>query len=153
MAGCIILGIALACDSGPTEPSPTLPKVTVSTTLSRHLSSGEVLPPASVTTSPAQVTVDIAEWFPSGGFLLRDVHVQFQRPAAAGSHGLISLNMETRTTSGIDATWRKDHRITVSQLPAGTYRLIVVRFDPEILPSLHPYGNPRVPIDATLDVP
>jgi hypothetical protein len=147
---CGLAWMGCSTSTGPTQPDL---RVETELVLSRPLGGPEEFPPAAVEVAAGTVRITIAEWFPSQGFVLADPQVQFRAPAAVGSLGLMSLNMETRETTGVGLVWRKDHRISIRDVPPGWYRLILLRFDPGIRRDLHPFGNPRVPVDTNVTVP
>jgi hypothetical protein len=145
--------LALGCGP-PTEPGQPLPEVAIELLLSRPLNRpDERLGDTLVETLSGEIRISISEWFPYQGFVLSSPSMHFLPPTVPGTTGYLTLNMETRDTVGIHLIWRKDHRILVRRVPAGSYRLVLVRFDPLIPTHLHPYGNPRVPVDTTVTVP
>lgn len=120
--------------------------------LSRPFFQGEELPAPAVEPGRGQVRIRLSEWFPSHGYLLTLVSVQHRAPEGLNSTGNLSLNIETRQAVGIGLIWRLDSEILVTGLTAGNYYLKLVRYDPDVLTSLHPFGNPRLPVDQQVTV-
>lgn len=136
-----------------TGPTSLEPSVRLDVIRSRAFQPGEALPGAEVALTSATVAITLPEWFPSQGDMLLEPRLQFLASQAAGSWGQISLNIESKAAFDPPSPWRKDHRVTVRGITPGPYRVVIMRYDPAIPPSVHPYGNPRLPVDTTVVVP
>lgn len=141
--------------SAATEPEPSPPSVTIRTTL-QDAYLGEELPPPTVTTDQGKILVGLSEWFLDAGYTLKVISLSYRPtppPPYQMTPGFLSLNIESRAGMGIGLVWRQDSEVTIAPLPAGQYYLRIMRYDPDILPSLHPFGNPRLPVDTIVTVP
>lgn len=149
---CLVLA---SCSTGTGPSSPPEPPVAIRTVYGAayHL---EPLPPTTLTTFPRRIQIGLAEWFPSHGFSLIVVSSQFRPippPPNQMTPGFISLTVESRESTGIGLIWRMDSEVTIGPVAPGRYYLRLVRYDPDISSTLHPFGNPRLPVDTLVTVP
>lgn len=104
--------------------------------------------------TPGTILIQLSEWFPDAGYTLAAVSFRFRPPEGLYSWGDISLNIEShQPTRGDGIVWTMNSELTIRPLRSGRYYLRVVRYDPAINPSGHPFGNPRLPVDTIVTVP
>jgi hypothetical protein len=152
ISACVAATLLGGAACGTTTEPDNVPSVSFTPLLGRPYRLEE-LPPPVVSVRAGAIHVILAEWFSSHGFSLRTVSQRYRPPEGLYTSGSLSLNVESRSGVGIGLIWRMDTEITITPLPPGPYYIRIVRYDPDILPSLHPFGNPRLPVDTLVTVP
>ena len=123
----------------------TTVKVSLVVVANRHAMPGEQQPPAQAVVGPRSITIRATSFLPQSGYEFGPkLQIKGNKEAR-----LLQVEVLARERDGIDFVWRYDYEVRLSDVPPGSYIVVLLRRDEPPLGQ----PSPREELRQTVTVP